>query len=81
MSGIYPQGEVYSMHQNQIHFESEQAPILKKTKNSPIQIIFGLTPIDHLDSFKHHFRVYLKEYQGAHDLKTIMSVYNEFYKS
>jgi len=81
MLGIYPQGEVYSMHLNQIHFESGLAHILKKSKNTPIQIIFGITLVDYLDSFKPHVRVYLEEYQGAHDLKTMENAYNKFYKN
>ena len=81
MLGIYPQGEVYSMHLNQIHFESGLAHILKKSRNTPMQIVFVVCLMDYLDSFKPHVRVYLQEYQGTHELKIIESTYNQFYKN
>lgn len=79
--GIYPQGEVYSMHLNQIHFESGLAHILKKSKDTSFQIIFVVCLLDYLDSFKPHVRVYVKEYLGSHDLKTMEKTYNRFYKT
>lgn len=81
MLGIYPQGEVYSMHLNRIHFESGLAHILKRSKNTPPQIIFVVCLLDYLDSFKPQARVYLEEYQGPFDLKTMENAYNLFYKS
>ena len=79
--GIYPQGEVYSMHLNRIHFESGLTHILKKSKDTSFQIIFVVCMLDYLDSFKPHARVYMEEYQGPHDLKTMESSYNKFYKT
>lgn len=80
MLGIYPQGEVYSMHLNRIHFESGLAQILKKSKDVPFQIIFGVTLLDYLDGFKPHARVYLEEYEGLHDPKHMEDAYNLFYQ-
>jgi hypothetical protein len=79
MLGIYPQGEVYSQHLEHIHFEAGLSVILKKASNIPFQVIFGVTLLDYLDSFKPHARVYLQEYTGERDLAKMESAYNEFY--
>ena len=80
MLGIYPQGEVYSQHLEQIHFENGLAVILKKARDTSFQVIFGVTLLDYLDNFKPHARVYLQEYSGDRDLVKMESAYNEFYK-
>lgn len=80
MLGIYPQGEVYSIHLNRVHFESGLSQILKKSKDVPFQIILGVTLLDYLDSFKPHARVYLTEYEGVHALNEIEDAYNQFYQ-
>ncbi|MFD2164576.1 hypothetical protein ACFSJU_19375 [Paradesertivirga mongoliensis] len=79
MLGIYPQGEVYSQHLERIHFENGLSVILKRTSNIPFQVIFGVTLLDYLDSFKPHARVYLQQYTGERDLAKMESAYNEFY--
>ncbi|MGX5690179.1 lysophospholipid acyltransferase family protein [Arcticibacter tournemirensis] len=81
MLGIYPQGEVYSQHLERIHFENGLSVILKKSSETAFQVIFGVTLLDYLDSFKPHARVYLSEYNGDRDLKKMESAYNEFYAS
>lgn len=81
MLGIYPQGEVYSQHLERIHFENGLSVILKKSSDTPFQVIFGVTLLDYLDSFKPHARVYLKEYNGDRDLAKMELAYNEFYAS
>ncbi len=80
MLGIFPQGEVFSMHLNRIHFENGLSLILKKSKDVSFQIIFGVTLLDYLDGFKPHARVYLEEYDGEHDLMKMEDAYNQFYK-
>lgn len=79
MLGIYPQGEVYSQHLEQIHFENGLSVILKKSSDTPFQVILGVTLLDFLDSFKPHARVYLQEYTGERDLAKIELAYNKFY--
>lgn len=81
MLGIFPQGEVFSMHLNRIHFENGLSQIFKKTKGVPIQIIFGVVLLDYLDGFKPHARVYLEEYPGEQDLIKMEEAYNQFYKN
>lgn len=79
MVGIFPQGEVYSVHLNKIHFENGLERILNKAEK-PIQIVFGATLLDYLDNFKPHARVYLQEYIGSSDVKSMENAYNQFYK-
>ena len=81
MLGIYPQGEVYSQHLERIHFEAGLSVILKKASGIPFQVIFGVTLLDYLDSFKPHARVYLQEYTGERSLAKMELAYNEFYSS
>ena len=57
MLGIYPQGQVYSFHLNKVSFEKGLDRILAK-KTNPIQIIFVVTLIEYLDSFKPNAKVY-----------------------
>lgn len=80
MLGIFPQGEVYSVHLNRVHFESGLERILKKA-NKNIQVVFAVTLLDYLDNFKPHARVYLQEYVGPPDLATMEKRYNEFYRA
>lgn len=80
MLGIYPQGEVYSMHLNRIHFESGLSHILKRTRETSFQIFFGVTLLDYLDSFKPHARIYMEEYHGGRTLKEMEDAYNRFYR-
>lgn len=77
---IFPQGEVFSTHLNKIFFEPGLNKILQK-KRQAIQILFLVTLIDYLDSFKPTASVYYKEYNGSEDLKEIEKAYNVFYKS
>jgi 1-acyl-sn-glycerol-3-phosphate acyltransferase len=80
MLAIFPQGEVFSFHLNKVHFESGLAKILSK-KDKEIQLVFVVTLLDYLDSFKPHAKVYYQEYKGNEDLKTLEDAYNVFYKS
>ena len=79
MLGIYPQGEVYSQHLECIHFENGLSVILKKSSGKTFQVIFGVTLLDYLDSFKPHARVYLQEYNGERDLSEMELAYNIFF--
>ncbi len=79
MLGIYPQGEVYSMHLNRVHFESGLNYILKKAQLVPYQVFFGVTLLDYLDSFKPVARVYLMEYNGERRAEKMEEAYNAFY--
>ncbi|TKB98989.1 1-acyl-sn-glycerol-3-phosphate acyltransferase [Pedobacter cryophilus] len=80
MLAIFPQGEVFSSHLNRVHFEGGLTKILRK-KEKETQIIFVVTLLDYLDSFKPQARVYYEEYIGIEDFKMIEEAYNLFYKS
>ena len=79
MLGIFPQGEVFSFHLNQVHFEKGLERILLKSEK-PFQVIFAVALLDYLDSFKPHARVYLQEYTGPIVSEMMEKNYNEFYK-
>lgn len=79
MLGIFPQGEVYSMHLNHLHFERGLNQILKKAKDTSFDVIFSVALLDYLDGFKPHARVYLLEYTGPRDLAEMEKSFNEFY--
>jgi hypothetical protein len=78
MLGIYPQGEVYSQHLERVHFENGLSVILKKSSGRTCQVLFGVTLLDYLDSFKPHARVYLQEYKGERNLSEMELAYNIF---
>ena len=75
---IFPQGELYSMHLNRIHFENGLTHVLNKT-TQPFQVIFAVFLIDYLDNVKPMARVYLHEYTGSHTHGDLQDNYNKFY--
>ena len=79
MVGIFPQGGVFSLHLNHVHFEQGLDRILKKNTH-PIQVVFAVVLIDFLASFKPKANVYLMEYSGAPDSEEMASAYDHFYK-
>ncbi len=79
MLGIYPQGGLYSMHLNKIHFVSGLDYIFKRSKSTPFQVFFGVTLLDYLESFKPIARVYLMEYTGERTTEQMEEAYNQFY--
>lgn len=79
MLGIYPQGGLYSMHLNKIHFESGLDYIFKRSQAVPFQVFFGVTLLDYLESFKPIARIYLTEYDGERRADKMEEAYNLFY--
>ena len=80
MLGIYPQGGLYSMHLNNMHFAPGLDYIFKHTPTTPFQVFFGVTLLDYLESFKPIARVYLTEYHGERRADQMEEAYNQFYK-
>jgi hypothetical protein len=78
--GIYPQGGLYSMHLNKIHFVSGLDYIFKRSQATPFQIFFGITLLDYLENFKPVARVYLTEYYGERKVEKMQEAYNQFYR-
>lgn len=79
MLTIFPQGELYSLHLNKIKFEGGIGKILQKKKKE-VQIIFAVTLIDYLDSFKPKANFYYEEYTGDESVEALENAYNLFYK-
>ncbi|WP_460693234.1 1-acyl-sn-glycerol-3-phosphate acyltransferase [Mucilaginibacter puniceus] len=79
MLGIYPQGGLYSMHLNRIHFVSGLEYIFKRSNSVPFQVFFGVTLLDYLESFKPIARTYLTEYHGERRTDQMEEAYNLFY--
>ncbi|RYF26001.1 MAG: hypothetical protein EOO42_02590 [Flavobacteriales bacterium] len=79
MLGIYPQGGLYSMHLNKIHFQSGLDYIFKRSNTTPYQVFFGVTLLDYLENFKPVARVYLTEYKGERKTIEMENAYNVFF--
>lgn len=79
MLGIYPQGGLFSIHLNKIHFVSGLEYIFKRSQSTPYQVFFGVTLLDYLESFKPIARVYLMEYNGERQVDKMEEAYNLFY--
>lgn len=79
MLGIYPQGGLYSMHLNKMHFVSGLEYIFKRSRTVPFQVFFGVTLLDYLESYKPIARVYLTEYHGERQVDQMEEAYNIFY--
>ncbi len=76
---IFPQGEIQSLHNQKIQFESGLEHILKKKENA-VQIIFLVNLIDYFSQPKPGIYFHIREYSdGVFDLKTMQKKYNEFY--
>ena len=80
MLGIFPQGGVFSLHLERIHFEQGLDRILKK-KEKPIQVVFAVVLLDFLAGFKPKANVYLMNYSGVQHPKELEDAYNQFYQS
>ena len=80
MLGIYPQGGLYSMHLNNIHFVGGLDYIFKRSRDVSYQVFFGVTLLDYLESFKPVARVYLTEYHGERQTDQMEKAYNIFYR-
>lgn len=80
MLGIFPQGGVYSLHLERIHFEQGLDRVLKK-KKKPIQVVFAVVLLDFLADFKPKANVYLMNYEGVQEPEKMEEAYNVFYKS
>ena len=78
---IFPQGEIQSSHNQNIKFQKGIERVLNDTPNS-IQVVFQVNLLDYFSSPKPGIYFYLKEYtEQVHDLKSIETAYNSFYKS
>jgi len=77
---IFPQGELQSLYEEKIIFESGLERIIEKTKGNP-QIIFNANLVDYFSLSKPAVYMYLEEFHHT-DLSTenMQKHYNRFYK-
>lgn len=76
---IFPQGEIQSMHNQQIQFEIGLERILKNKENA-VRVIFLINLVDYFSTRKPGIYFHIQEYvDGAFDLKSIQESYNLFY--
>jgi len=77
---IFPQGEIKSMHSNNIVFQKGIERILQKTKND-VEIVFVANIIEYLSEQKPILFIHLETYQGRDwDRSCLESAYNNFYR-
>jgi 1-acyl-sn-glycerol-3-phosphate acyltransferase len=76
---IFPQGEIRSMHTQEIFFEKGIEHIIKKLNNS-IHFVFLVNLVDYFSSPKPGLYMYIREYEGADfTTDTLQKEYNRFY--
>jgi len=76
---FFPQGEIQSLHNQNIQFEKGIERILKNNENT-LQIVFTVNLLDYFSNRKPGIYFHLKEYaDGAFDMKSIQESYNSFY--
>lgn len=78
---IFPQGEIQSMHSQNIQFEKGLERILKH-KEYNVQIVFLVNLVDYFSNKKPSIYCYTHEYIGdAFDAQSLQNSYNLFYKT
>jgi 1-acyl-sn-glycerol-3-phosphate acyltransferase len=76
---IFPQGEIQSLHNQNIQFEKGVERILRNKENA-VQVVFLVNLIDYFSNPKPGIYFHIREYtEGAFDLKSIQQNYTEFY--
>lgn len=76
---IFPQGEIQSLHNQNIQFEKGVERILKNKKNS-VQVVFLVNLIDYFSNPKPGIYFHIREYpEEGFDLQSIQENYNKFY--
>jgi 1-acyl-sn-glycerol-3-phosphate acyltransferase len=74
---IFPQGEIRTLYQHDIHFEKGICRILNAT-GKDIQIVFAVNLIDYFSESKASLFVYLKDHEYVNG-EGIEKSYNDFY--
>lgn len=76
---LFPQGEIQSMHQQDIHFESGLEQILKN-KEKKVQVLMMASLPDYFSEPRPGITFYLREYKGERfDKQSIEQQYAAFY--
>jgi 1-acyl-sn-glycerol-3-phosphate acyltransferase len=76
---VFPQGEIQSMHTQNIEFEKGIERILKNSAIA-LQVVFMVNLIDYFSNRKPGVYFHLQEYKGdAYDAESIQRSYNQFF--
>jgi 1-acyl-sn-glycerol-3-phosphate acyltransferase len=76
---LFPQGEIKSMHMQNIEFQKGIEYILHNCSNN-IQILFIANIIDYFSNPKPTLNIYFEEYtEKAFEIKNLEEAYNKFY--
>ena len=76
---IFPQGEIQSLHNQNIQFEKGVERILKNKENA-VQVVFLVNLLDYFSQPKPGIYFHIQEYtDGALDLTSIQQKYTQFY--
>lgn len=77
---IFPQGEIQSMHTEQIKFESGLRYLLKHIEND-VNIVFNVNLADYFSEKKPKLNIYFKVLSSSHftEIQHIEKEYNAFY--
>ncbi|MDD4823542.1 MAG: lysophospholipid acyltransferase family protein [Bacteroidales bacterium] len=76
---MYPQGEIQSLHHQNIRFERGVERVLRK-KEKGVQVVFMVNLIDYFSNRKPGVYFHIREYAGGtFDLKSMEQSYREFY--
>jgi 1-acyl-sn-glycerol-3-phosphate acyltransferase len=76
---VFPQGEIQSLHNQNIQFENGLERILRNKENA-VQVVFLVNLIDYFSNRKPGIYFHIQEYvESAFDMKSIQDSYNLFY--
>ena len=76
---MYPQGNIYSIYEDEFSFEQGIERILLEKKDK-IQFVFSVNLVDYFSHSKPTLNIYIKTYKGKFAKNEIEKSYNEFYK-
>lgn len=79
---LFPQGKIYSLYDENIHFEKGIEKVLQGIKNSSTHILFIANRIDYFSNSKPTLTTYFEEYKPAYfTCEEIEKAYHIFYKN
>ncbi len=77
---IFPQGEIGSQQQLDIHFERGAERILEKSGPNGVQVVFMVSLTDYFSHKKPVLTIYLQEYIGQHRTSELNAAFRTFYQ-
>ena len=74
---IFPQGEITTMHQQNINFENGMVRVLKDKEN--FQVVFQVNMVDYFSSSKPGIYIYIENYDNTASGRSVQDSYQDFY--